>query len=380
MLKIAYVYDCVYPYVKGGVERRIWELSQRLAARGHDVHIYGMKYWKGARRIEREGVNLHGVCPPRPLYSGGKRSISEALFFGSQVLPPLLSEKFDLIDCQAFPYFSSFPVKLHSYLKATPFVITWHEVWGDYWPEYLGWKGFVGRWIESRVASLSTHHIAVSPATQWDLYDLGVRRKIEVVPNGIDFRRIRGIPPADTSSDVIYVGRLIREKHVDLLLQALAIVRETLPDTRCAVVGGGPEMERLVQLSRDLGLSGSVDFTGFMESSDAVMGAMKASRVFVLPSTREGFGISLLEAMACGLPVVTVDHPQNAARMLVDGRNGLLSSLSPEDLGDKIRMALDAPATARAACLETAQKYDWDAIVEKLESVYSGIVAADLNP
>ncbi|MDI6718733.1 MAG: glycosyltransferase family 4 protein [Methanomicrobiales archaeon] len=378
-MKIAYVYDCVYPYVKGGVERRIWEVSRRLAERGHEVHVYGMKYWKGARRIEREGVSLHGVCPPRPLYTRGKRSISGAIFFGSHLLPPLLSDRFDLVDCQAFPYFSSFPVKAHSFLRATPFVITWHEVWGDYWHEYLGWKGFLGRWIESWVASLSTHHIAVSPATQWDLYDLGVRRKIEVVPNGIDVRRIQGIPAADSPSDVIFVGRLIPEKHVDLLLQALAILREALPDIRCAIVGDGPERERLIRLSRDLGLSGSVSFSGFLDSSDAVMGAMKASKVFVLPSTREGFGMSALEAMACGLPVVTVDHPQNAARMLVDGRNGLLSSLSPEDLGEKIRMALDAPAAVRAACRETAQKYDWDAIVGKLESVYNGIAAADLN-
>ncbi len=74
-MRIAYVFDAVYPFVKGGVERRIWEVSRRLADKGHDVHIYGMKYWTGEDTISREGVSLHGVCRPRELYSGGRRSI-----------------------------------------------------------------------------------------------------------------------------------------------------------------------------------------------------------------------------------------------------------------------------------------------------------------
>ena len=67
-MKIAFVYDVVYPYVKGGVEKRIWEMSRRLAARGHEVHIYGMKYWDGPDNIQVEGVMLHGVCAPMKLY------------------------------------------------------------------------------------------------------------------------------------------------------------------------------------------------------------------------------------------------------------------------------------------------------------------------
>ncbi|MDD3551836.1 MAG: glycosyltransferase, partial [Methanothrix sp.] len=77
-MEIAYVYDAVYPWVKGGAEKRIYELSRRLAARGHVVHCYGMKWWQGEDEIEREGVRFHGICEPRPLYVNGKRSIGEA--------------------------------------------------------------------------------------------------------------------------------------------------------------------------------------------------------------------------------------------------------------------------------------------------------------
>ena len=110
-MKIAFVYDVIYPYVKGGVEKRIRELALRLSARGHDVHIIGMKYWEGPDSIEKDGITLHGICTPQPLYSGGRRTLFEALSFSIRLFPILMREKFDIIDCQQFPYFPCFPVK-----------------------------------------------------------------------------------------------------------------------------------------------------------------------------------------------------------------------------------------------------------------------------
>src|SRR6056297_1579194 len=103
-MKIAFVYDAVYPWEKGGAQKRIWELACRLAA-DHDVHLYGMHYWDGPATIEREGVTLHGVCEPKELYVNGRRSIPQALSFAANLAPALLGEEFDIIDCQEFPYF-----------------------------------------------------------------------------------------------------------------------------------------------------------------------------------------------------------------------------------------------------------------------------------
>ncbi|HZD42680.1 MAG TPA: glycosyltransferase family 4 protein, partial [Methanomicrobiales archaeon] len=374
-MKIGFIYDAIYPYESGGVERRVWEVSRRLAARGHEVHVFGRCYWEGAKRIEKEGVILHGICPPRPPHEEGRRNVSEALYFGARILPPILAETFDVIDCQAFPYFPLFSARAQSLLKNTALVITWHEVWGDYWREYLGWRGIFGKWLESQAAGLQARFIAASPSIQWDLYDLGVKRKIEVVPSGIDYQHIQTVPPSPMASDVIFAGRLIPEKNVDVLLSALVLVREQLPQIHCLVIGDGPEKDDLEKLSTRLGLSGTVTFTGFLESQDTVIGAMKASKVFVFPSSQESFGIAVLEAMACGIPVITTDHPQNAARYFVNGRNGLLSPLSAEELADKIVMALGSSGGAKMACRETAQAYDWDAIVERLESLYKNIVS-----
>ena len=73
---------------------------------------------------------------------------------------PFFKERFDIIDCQQFPYFSCFSVKFVSIVKKIPLVITWHEVWGDYWYEYLGWKGFVGKTTERLVARLTSENVS----------------------------------------------------------------------------------------------------------------------------------------------------------------------------------------------------------------------------
>ena len=373
-MKIAYVYDAVYPWVKGGVEKRIDEVSVRLADRGHEVHVYGMRWWDGPAVIEREGVTIHGVAFAEALYSGGRRTVPQALRFGRSVLRPLLASGADVVDCQNFPYFSCFAAKAASVRRGIPLVVTWHEIWGDYWYDYLGRRGAFGKAVERLAAGLTDHHIAVSPSTARALEGLGVPAPIPVIPNGIDTSRIAAVDPAAEGSDVIFTGRLIREKNVDVLLRALVPVREEIPDLRALIVGDGPERPALEALARDLGLAGAVTFTGFLPDYDSVIAAMKASRVFVLPSTREGFGIAALEAMACGLPVVTADHPGNAARdLVVPGVNGYRSGLSAGELGEGILAGLDNGLENRDLIIRTARDFDWDKVTEQVEKYYSSL-------
>jgi len=359
--------------VKGGVEKRIREVSVRLADRGHDVHVYGMRCWDGPAVIERDGVTLHGVCPGEALYADGRRTVAQALRFGKAVLRPLLASGADVVDCQNFPYFPCFAAKAASVRRGFPLVVTWHEVWGDYWYDYLGRRGVFGKAVERLAAGLTDHHIAVSPSTARALAGLGVAGPVPVVPNGIDLSRIAAVPPAAEEWDVIFTGRLIRDKNVDVLLRALVPVREEVPDLRALVVGDGPERPALERLARDLGLA--VTFAGFLPDYDSVIAAMKASRVFVLPSTREGFGIAALEAMACGVPVVTADHPGNAAGdLVVEGVNGYRSGLSAGELGEGILVGLDRAAELRDGCLRTAGGYRWEEIAGATEKYYRGIL------
>ncbi len=372
-MKLAFVYDAVYPWVKGGAEKRIYELGKRLAEQGNEVHVFGVKWWEGAEVIKNESMTLHGVCRARELYVNGRRSIAEAVIFSVKLFPHLLRERFDVIDVSAFPYFPCFTAKLVSLLKRTPMIITWHEVWGDYWYEYMGWRGFFGKLVERIASRLARGQIAVSSLTKKNLVSLGVdSESTHIVPNGIDLRRISGIKPSPYKSDIIFAGRLIKEKNVDVLLDALEHVRNTLPETKCSIIGDGPEKKRLIGLAAERKLLDNVGFSGFM-GHEEVIARIKSSKVLVLPSTREGFGMVVIEAFACGVPVVTVSSARNAACGLVREETGMVVEFDAKELGSAICTLLtnnELRGKMAEAAKKAAHGYDWGARVKQLISLY----------
>ena len=375
-MKIAIVYDVIYPYVKGGVEKRVWELAVRLTHRGHEVHLFGMKFWDGDDIHISDGVFLHGVCPAQKLYVGGRRPIGQAIDFSLCIISPLMYEKFDIIDSQQFPYFSCFSAKLISILRKTPLIITWHEVWGDYWYEYLGWKGFGGKITEQLVARLTQNVIAVSESTKINLKSLGYHGNITIVPNGVDLKRIASTVSSDEKSDVIFVGRLIKEKHVDLLVRAFGILLSKQPELRLLIIGEGPEQDIITKIIQELSLEERITLKGFQNDHDKVIERMKSAKVFVTPSTREGFGITALEALACGIPVVTVNHPSNAIRDLITEKNGFTCSLSEKDLAETILLALQRHTDMKNDCIASASAFDWEKITSDIERYYLSVIKA----
>jgi len=375
-MKIAYIYDAVYPWIKGGAEKRIYEIGKRLADKGHEVHWYGIGWWfegNNSRTIDHDGIILHGVCEPMQLYVDGRRSIKEAIYFAGKLLPKLVKERFDVIDCQEFPYFPCFTAKVHSLFRRTPLVITWHEIWDKYWFEYLGKKGLFGWIVERLTAKLISKNIAVSERTKKDLEILGVKN-VKVIHNGIDFKKIECVKPSEEESDIVFAGRLIKDKNVDVLIKAISLIKREISDIKCIIIGDGPEKEKLMKLAKELRVENNVKFAGFLENHDDVIAYMKSSKVFVLPSTREGFGIVALEANACGLPVVTVNHERNAACDFINGENGFVCELSAENLAEKILIGLEMGKIVRRKCVENAMEYDWDRITELIESFYRGLI------
>ncbi|MCG7855008.1 MAG: glycosyltransferase family 4 protein [Methanoregulaceae archaeon] len=377
-MRIAFVYDAVYPEITGGVERRVWELARRLAARGHEVHLFGMHLWKGERTVVREGVYLHGICRPYRLYRKGKRRFFPSLMFGVETFFALAKERFDIVDCQQFPYLSAFSAALSCRISGSPLIITWHEVWGDYWYEYLGISGAAGKWIERVIAKIPAYTIAVSDTTADGLARISGGSEISIVPNGISSIEIDAVQPSGEESDLVFVGRLIPEKHVDILIDAVSLLNNHFPEIRCLIIGDGPERRNLEMKVRASGLGNHVVFTGKLPHSNDVISSMKSSRVFVFPSTREGFGISVLEALACGLPVVTIDHPKNASRVFAGNGCGVLSALDAADLSQKIRAILEGEGIGGLPCRLKAHQYEWEAITDMVEDYYRRVHEAEL--
>jgi len=380
-MKIAFVTDVIYPYVKGGSEKRVWELAKRLSAAGHEITIYGMKFWEGSNVIEKNGVKLYGISEPLKLYEKeGKRSITQAIYFSIKIIPSLLKNDYDIMDCNQFPILPIFPAKLASIIKRKPLIVTFHEIWSDYWYEYLGTtKGFIAKIIEKLSTKLPDHIIAVSDKTKKDLIKIGVKEsEITIIPNGIDFDEIQLIEKSEKKFDVLFAGRLIKDKNIDILIKAIKLAKKELPEIKLGIIGDGPERFKLETLAKNLDLEQNVEFLDFIENYDDFIAIMKSSKIFVLPSTREGFGITALEANACGLPVIAVKHEQSAVNEIVkDGINGFLVNLSDEDIEEKILEILKNETLREKMSknsVEIARRYDWNNIIIPLEKLYTKIL------
>lgn len=383
-MNIAFVSNVVYPFVSGGAQKRIHEIGTRLAARGHDVTIYSRHSWDGPPEITHQGMTLQAVAPDTDLYlDEGRRSIVEAVDFAFRLTPTLWSRvgTHDVIVASVFPYFPVISSKICSMNGGAPLVTTWHEVWTDYWREYLGRLSAGGKLVEHLVARIPQHPIAVSELTADRLSGLGVPREdIRVIPNGIDMDEIRSAPlPAsngETTSagfDVLFAGRLIKEKRVDVLLNAFDRVAET-HDATLGIIGDGPEADRLERLAGSLECAENVTFLGFIEDHDDVLGHMRAARVFASPSVREGFGITYVEAMAAGCTVIGADHPNSAAGEVI-GEAGYLPKPTVPGVASALASALSNEELNEDP-IARAQRYNWDTIASRAEEAYREIVSS----
>jgi glycosyltransferase involved in cell wall biosynthesis len=331
----------------------------------------------------------------------GRRSILESLLFGLASFRLLWAPDFDVLDVDQFPFTPFFAAKLVCRLRRRPMTATWYEVWDrDYWRSYMGWLGPVGFFLQRFAARSADLIFADSKLTATRLTDwLGVDvNRVVVLPPGVSPSPsenqpspfpLRGGPgrgsdsPAPSgggsgrgqkSIDCIFVGRLLSHKNVDLMLEALA----ELPGVTGMIIGSGPEKQQLIALAEKLGITDRVRFEP-AATREAVLEHLSHSRLLVFPSTREGFGLAVLEANAVGVPALVVNHPDNAAVELVgDGRTGLICELDVQSVTDRIRRYLaDEPTQVQMsqAASAAARRYSWDAYVSRMESALADLIA-----
>ena len=372
-VNIAYVAPVVYPFVKGGAEKRIHEVGSRLAGRGHNVTIYSRHWWDGPRTRKHAGMTLQAVGPARELYTDGdRRSITGALGLAARFVEPLArhADEHDLLVTPVAPYFHVFTAALASALHSAPLVVTWHEVWGDYWYRHMGWAGVAGDFVERVTARLPQHAVTPSEMTARKLTALGLGHDdVTTIPNGIDVAAVRETDPAEDGFDVLYAGRLIEDKNVGLLLDAFDAA--ATEDTTLGIIGDGPYAPTLHEHAARLDAADCVTFLGFLDEYVDVIAHMVAAEVFVSPSTREGFGITLLEAMAADCTVITAEHPHSAGGEVV-GDAGFITSPVVKDITAVMEKALagDRPPVDP---VERAAAYDWNKITTETEQYFEDL-------
>lgn len=330
-----------------------------------------MHWWVGPRVRKEEAVTLHAISPLLPLYTHNRRSVKQAIVF-ALACARLLTARFDVLEADHMPYLQILMLRIVTSLKRKRFVVTWHEVWGQsYWRKYAGWAGYAGWFIEELAMRMPDHIVAASPQTAERLrVILGASAAITIAPNGIDLEAVRGSYPDERRTDLVVVSRLIPHKRIGMLLEAIAILHAESRPVTCRVIGDGPEREELINQARAMGLETAVEFRHDVGEQKEVYALVKAAKVFVFPSAREGFGIAVLEALACGLPVVTTSAPDNHAQQLVTSSpHGTVCESSARALADAVKEVLAQPRWPKEdSCDDDSwlADYSWDAVTDQV--------------
>jgi glycosyltransferase involved in cell wall biosynthesis len=368
---VALVTDAIFPYHRGGKEIRYHEVARRLAEHA-DVRVYTMNWWGGARVRREGGVTFEAISPLLPLYSGDRRSVRQALVFALACLR-LLFRRLDVIEADHMPYIQLFPLRLVASLRRKRLIVTWHETWGPgYWREYLGRAGFVGWWFERLAMRLPDAIIAASAETAERLHEwLGERVPITVAPNGVDLDQIDRAAASERGTDIVVVGRLLGHKRFDLLIDAVALLHADGVPVTCRIIGDGPEREALHEQADALHVGDVVEFRHDVHGQDELYSLLKSGRVFVFPSEREGFGIAVLEALACGLPVVTTSAPDNLARHLVNSslRGVVCESSAPAIAAATVRLLGPHELTSGEPFQEWLREFHWGSVTNRIARV-----------
>jgi glycosyltransferase involved in cell wall biosynthesis len=382
-VRIAILYDCLYPHTVGGVERWYRSLAERLAAR-HQVTYVTRRQWEpGDLPDAPRGVRVAAVSGGRRLYTAsGRRRITVPLRFGWGTFWHLLRHRrdYDVIHTCGFPYFSLLAARLACLFGGPPIVTDWLEVWTrEYWSEYLGpVGGRIGAAVQRLCIGLTDCAVVFSDLQAARLVSAGYRHRLTKLKGMCD-----GPPlPLDASLVreplVVSVGRHIPEKRMLAIPAAIAAARRRIPALHATIFGDGPERERVVREVQRLGLQDVIGCPGFAPWEE-IDGALRRAACLLMPSRREGYGLVIVEAAARGTPSIVVRDPDNAATELIEpNQNGVIAeSAEPEVLATAIEMAVaSGPALVQrtqAWFARNAERLTIDASIAQLEALYDAI-------
>ncbi|WP_433377938.1 glycosyltransferase family 4 protein [Actinoplanes sp. CA-142083] len=205
------------------------------------------------------------------------------------------------------------------------------------------------------------------------------RTKLAFIPNGIP---APGVPPSDGRAKlVVAAGRLVRSKRYDLLLHAFTKVVAKRPDWQLRIYGDGKEAPALRALVLELGLHNHVRMMGQIAPIEP---EWAKGSIAAVASDREPFGMTLVEAMRCGVPVVSTDAPHGPGEILRDGEDGLLTPVGdPDAMGDALlRLINDEDLRRRmgAAALSNSARYDPSIVAEQYEELFTEISGKKRRP
>lgn len=344
----------------GGAEIHLHEIFGRLAGRGHRIRLV-CSGWHGApERTEVDGMEVHRSGNRNSFMLLGKGAVRRAL----------RAERPDVVieDVNKVPLFLAG-------MTDRPFGVIVPHLFGSTIFQEASLPSALLVWLMERPLPWAYRRAgwhAISESTRDDLVERGVpRERITVIYPGIDaghFTPDAGVPRTAYPS-FVYVGRLRRYKGVEFAIRALALARKTRPDLRLRIAGRGEDQARLQALTAELGQQEAVEFLGFVSEGEK-MKLFRESWANVFPSPKEGWGITNVEAAACGTPSLASNSPglRDSVR---DGETGyLVPHGNAEALAGKMLALAGEPglvARLGGQARRFAESLSWDRAADDTE-------------
>ena len=340
--------DITHPWA-GGAEVHMHEIAKRWIKRGHKVVLFCGKYENCKEYDEIDGIKI--------VRKGGKYSVYIYAFLEYLIK---FRKGCDIVidNINGVPFFTPL------YVRKTKIAILHHLVKDIFFKELpllFGLIGYMAEWLIPTIYR-KIHFITVSDSSKEEMIEEGIpAENITIIKNGVS----KAYKPTFAKSSyphIIYVGRLKRYKRLDYLIKAMKKVEEKVPDVKLSVVGTGEVSTEFKELTNELGLRESITFYGYVNEEEKIK-LLQNAWLFVTTAEKEGFGLTVIEANACGTPAIAYDVP-GLRDSIKHGKTGLLvESGNIKALSEVIITILEDEELREELsenALEYSKQFSWD--------------------
>jgi glycosyltransferase involved in cell wall biosynthesis len=282
----------------------------------------------------------------------------------------------DIIHAHSHLFFSTNICALARIFHSAPLVITNHGLISASAPAWL--NTMYKNTFSKATFQIADHIICYTTIEKKNIEKLGIDpKKISVIHNGVDTTLFTPSTSEKTADKkrILWVGRFVTGKGVEYLIDAFSRVLKKIPDTHLVLVGVGPEKPAIEDIIRKLQLQSSVTFIDYLENEELPR-VYKNSDVFVLPSLMEGVPRTILEAMGCGVPVVTTNLPHLVG--IIEGAGLVVPPKEPMLLSNAILTILEDASLAekmgQRGRNRIEQEYSWEDTVGKVLALYESVI------
>jgi glycosyltransferase involved in cell wall biosynthesis len=342
MNEMCFFYDSAYVNTKGGGEKRLFMIAKNAIENGYKIKWICFNFWKESYiSYDKLGIKHIGIIPKPNFYDQyGNRSKKEPILYLINCflcIPYFFRSKVWVIG--QWPMVHIIPLVLLGLILRKNIYVEWWETLENQWVK-KGLAGKIGKLIEHITIKMSSFvtFVVECESEKELMLRKNPKAKVMITPNGVDINYF-----SDNSKeyhfDFVSMCRLKNHKRVDLLIEATRRIIDTTgkTDIKVAIIGTGPEKEKLINLSKSLDLENNITFFGFIEEYNKAVSILLSSKVGILTTVAGGKGnVVISELFAAELPVIAIGSEEGIdPRYIKESINGYITqTVSSEELAD----------------------------------------------